>query len=80
MNQSTLKVGDRVRRRHPWDGSSRAGMPLGPLLSIVKVYGGEPYPIYQLLDGRTEFEFNLCKDQVEVFAHWTSVPADQRAS
>jgi hypothetical protein len=58
MQHSQFKVGDRVRRRHAWDGSSRAGMPIGLLLTIAKVYPGEPFAIIQFVDGRTEFEFN----------------------
>ena len=62
MNDSMLKVGDNVRRRQLWDGSERAGNPVGPLLTIVKAYPVETFAIYQLADGRSEFEFNLCKE------------------
>jgi hypothetical protein len=34
-------------------------MPMGPVLTITKVYTAEPFSIYRLLDGRTEFECNL---------------------
>ena len=70
MNFYLLKVGDRVRRRHVWDGSSNAGAPIGPALMIVKVYPGEAFTIYQLLDGRTEFEFNRYPEPLETqWAH-----------
>ena len=59
INQPLFKIGDRVRRRHAWDGSSRSGVPMGPALTITRVFSGEAFAIYQLLDGRTEFEFNL---------------------
>ena len=60
-----LKAGDRVRRRHPWDGSSNAGMPIGPVVTIIKVYPAETFAMYQLLDGRTEFDFNLYPESSE---------------
>jgi hypothetical protein len=65
ISQPLFKIGDRVRRRHAWDGSSRSGVPTGPILTITRIFSGETFAIYQLLDGRTEFEFNLCADAVE---------------
>jgi hypothetical protein len=68
-----FKVGDRVRRTHPWDGTLRAGLPVGPLLTIIKVFPSEPVAIYQLLDGKTEFEFNLLKeDVISLHQKWAS--------
>jgi hypothetical protein len=63
---ATLKVGDRVRRCHPWDGSSRAGTPVGAVLTITRVFEGEPFNLCKLLDGKTEFEFLLFKEPFEV--------------
>jgi len=80
MNHSLLKVGDRVRRRHPWDGSSKAGMPIGPVLTIAKIYPAQPFAIYQFLDGRTEFEFNLYTNPFEMKWNHESRLADQFAS
>jgi hypothetical protein len=65
ISQPLFKTGDRVQRRHAWDGSSKAGVPTGPVLTIARVFRGEPCAIYQLLDGRTEFEFNLSAESVE---------------
>ncbi|HYF50104.1 MAG TPA: hypothetical protein VEJ63_11910 [Planctomycetota bacterium] len=65
MNTS-FKVGDRVRRRHAWDGSEMAGLPIGPVLTITKVFEGAPFTVYQLLDGRTEFEFSLFREAFEL--------------
>lgn len=67
MNEPSFKIGDRVRRTHPSDGTLRAGLPIGPLLTILKVFPSEPVAIYQLLDGKTEFEFNLMREDAVSF-------------
>lgn len=61
-----LYVGDLVRRTHPWDGSEQAGMPVGPLLTVRKIYPNEPYAICELSDGKTEFECNLEKFSISL--------------
>ena len=66
MIHSILRVGDRVRRRRAWDGSAEAGNPLGPSLTILRVYRAETFSICQLADGGSEFEFNLFADCSEI--------------
>jgi hypothetical protein len=62
-----IQVGDIVRRRHPWDGTMRAGVPAGPALKVLKVYPCDTFSICQLSDGRNEFEFNLNKQSTVDF-------------
>jgi hypothetical protein len=61
MQMIQLYVGDLVRRTHPWDGSEHAGMAVGPLLMVKKIYPHDPFAICELSDGKTEFECNLEK-------------------
>ncbi|HYG74910.1 MAG TPA: hypothetical protein VEK08_07900 [Planctomycetota bacterium] len=66
MGMATLNlyVGDAVRRIHPWDGSAKAGTPVGPLLWIKKIYPHEPYAMLELSDGKMEFECNIEKFEI----------------
>jgi len=59
-----LYVGDAVRRIHPWDGSTKAGTAIGPLLTIKKIYPHEPFAMVELSDGKSEFECNLEKYEI----------------
>jgi hypothetical protein len=56
-----INVGDAVRRLQPWDGSEQAGLPAGPILSVLKVHSCDTFEICELSDGRSEFDFNLSK-------------------
>ena len=55
----SMQPGDVVRRRKPWDGSKEAGIPYGPVLTVLKTYPLESYSVCKLSDGRHEFDFNL---------------------
>jgi hypothetical protein len=61
-----LRHGDFVRRVHPWDGSREAGTPVGPLLSVRKVHPLEPVAVCELSDGRSEFECNLERFEIDL--------------
>lgn len=65
-NLLQLYVGDMVRRIHPWDGSVKAGTPVGPLLTVKKIYPHEPFAICELSDGRSDFECNLEKYEISL--------------
>jgi len=80
MNYPNLTVGDRVQRRHPWDGSEMAGRPVGSFLAITKVYSAETFTIYQLADGRSEFEFNVCAEHSDMQWEHEARPAVRLAS
>lgn len=57
----SLREGDAVRRRHPWDGTRLTGAPEGELLLVVKIYPCDTFALCRLSDGTTEFDFNLSK-------------------
>ena len=59
-------VGGKVRRQHCWDGSSYAGKPIGPVLTITEIKDHTPCdgPVEQkciaiLSDGSWSFVWNL---------------------
>jgi hypothetical protein len=60
-----MNPGDRVRKTHPYDGSQRAGKPVGPLLAIVTLRevkpadSGPPAAVADLSDGSWEYPHNL---------------------
>jgi hypothetical protein len=62
-----IQTGDIVQRRHPWDGTARAGQPAGPELIVLKVYSCDTFSICCLSDGKSEFEFNLNKQSAVDF-------------
>jgi hypothetical protein len=57
----------KVRKIHPYDGSEKAGKPIGDELAVVSIAEHKPVdgkgcgPIYVLEDGTWEFGFNLCQ-------------------
>ena len=57
-----------VQRRHPYDGTAKAGEPYGPTLIVVKITDHvaangtmEKACVYHLADGTTEFQWNLSR-------------------
>lgn len=57
----------RVRKIHPYDGTPRAGKPIGKLLTVIKSYPHSPIDgpgnatVCELSDGSWEFLHNLHK-------------------
>jgi hypothetical protein len=60
-----VNPGDRVRKQHPYDGSQRAGKPVGPVLAIVALREVQPADsgpsatVATLSDGSWEYPHNL---------------------
>jgi hypothetical protein len=54
-----LSAGARVRRSHPWDGSRRAGQPVGPELTVTKFYNYGDLSLVELSDGSHAFAWTL---------------------
>lgn len=61
-----IVVGQKVRRRHPFDGSLHAGQPMGRVLTVLGEYPHTPSTIptryCTLSDGTWEFSHNLIKE------------------
>lgn len=65
-----IGVGSYVRKKHPCDGSPRAGSPRGPVLKVVEVVDNRPIdgPVQKdsialLDDGTWEFIWNLVEER-----------------
>jgi hypothetical protein len=66
MQIPELKVGSDVKRQHIWDGTSYAGKPIGPVLTVTKIRDHRPCDgpieinaIAELSDGSWSFVWNL---------------------
>lgn len=65
-----MKVGDRVRRAHHYDGTPLAGKPEGPVLTVAEVRDHEPCDgtrargaLIRLSDGGWDFAWNLRREE-----------------
>ena len=63
-----MNIGDKVRHVHIWDGSSYAGKPTGPVLTITEIKDHKPCDgphkkdeIAILSDGSWSFVWNIVK-------------------
>ena len=63
MRTAIFKAGDKVLRIHPYDGSCRAGKPVGPVLAVIESKVHAPSTCLQyfvvLSDGGWAFEWNV---------------------
>ena len=61
-----IVVGQKVRRRHPFDGTLHAGQPTGRVLTVLGEYPHIPSTVptryCTLSDGTWEFSHNLIKE------------------
>ena len=65
-----IKKGDKVRKQHAYDGTRRAGVPEGPVLTVLDVRDNHPVDGSMeknsnvfLSDGSLECPWNLTKVQ-----------------
>jgi hypothetical protein len=67
-NNSVINIGDSVRKTHVFDGTERAGKPIGKLLKVVELIDSNPpmstteqNAICVLSDDSREYFWNLIK-------------------